>query len=120
MRHLPTTDKSYCHVTAAFRVEGHHGTYGIGLCAEGREGRQEHGGPLVPGPWGWVNQHATVIDNTGQSHREFLACPILAIGERFTVENLPGVWALAFEKGKPWERPSMQLIQVSDPSDEPK
>ena len=119
MRHLATTDHDYCHTTAAFRVEGKYGSYAIGLIAEGRSGRKTHGGPLVPGPWGWVSARASVIDATGQAYNELMACPVIALGERFTVAGLPGVWALAYEKPNTYSHPEMTLVQVSDPSDEP-
>ncbi len=113
MRHLTSTDKGYCHTTPAFRVADRHGTYGIGFVAEGREGRQEHGGPLVPGPWGWVNQHATVIDNTGHAHRAFLACETFAVGETFTVEGLPGVWQLTETRRYPAARPELTITPAA-------
>jgi hypothetical protein len=119
MRHLATTDRDYCHTTEDFRVDGHLGSYRIGLICEGREGRKVFQGPICPGPWGWVSQNASVIDASGQSYRHLMACPTLTEGEHFTVEHLPGVWALSFGKANRWERPSMQLVQVSDPSDTP-
>ena len=42
----------------------------VGHVAEGDEGRQVHGGPMVPGPWAYAFGLATVIDNHGGTARE--------------------------------------------------
>jgi hypothetical protein len=74
-----------------------------GLCTvcvvpEDQEGRQEHGGELIPGPWQFVTTHALVIDNNGGSARERDEAPIkLELGEPVTVEGLPGTWAFRLE-----------------------
>lgn len=47
-------------------VKGGHGSgYGIGYIKSGESGRQEHQGPLVPGPWAYSFLCASVIDNHG-------------------------------------------------------
>jgi len=73
------------------------GTCTIGGTAEGSEGRQTFGGPMIPGPWIWghANTHAAVIDNYGGSARTRAAAPLeLAFGEPFTFEGIPGVYTL--------------------------
>jgi hypothetical protein len=46
------------------------GGYAIGIVDVGESGRQEHGGPVVDGPWGYVYGLASVIDNAGGTRRE--------------------------------------------------
>jgi hypothetical protein len=77
-------------------VEGLHGTRfalcHIGIVPEGRKGRKVHGGPLVPGPWGFAVTHPLVIDNYGGSARERAEALTIKVGEPFTVDGMPGVW----------------------------
>jgi len=44
--------------------------YGIGGVPRGDSGRQEHGGPLVPGPWAFVFELGSTIDNAGGTGAE--------------------------------------------------
>jgi hypothetical protein len=44
--------------------------YGVGYTPTGEAGRQEHMGPMVPGPWGYAFGLATVIDNRGGTGAE--------------------------------------------------
>lgn len=46
------------------------GGFGIGVVPSGSEGRQEHGGPMVEGPWGYLYGRAGVIDNYGGTAAE--------------------------------------------------
>ena len=46
------------------------GGYAIGIVDVGESARQEQGGPLVDGPWGYVFGLASVIDNAGGTGRE--------------------------------------------------
>ena len=46
------------------------GGWGIGIIPAGSEGRQEQGGPMVPGPWGFLTGLAGVIDNYGGTGAE--------------------------------------------------
>jgi len=44
--------------------------FGVGLVAEGDEGRQEFGGPMVPGPWAFSYGLSVCIDNHGGTGAE--------------------------------------------------
>lgn len=44
--------------------------YGVGGIPEGASGRKVHEGPLVPGPWAYLYELATVLDNHGGTGAE--------------------------------------------------
>ena len=49
------------------------GRYRVGGVPRGASGRQVDGGPLVPGPWAYVYELASVIDNHGGTGAESAA-----------------------------------------------
>lgn len=63
--------------TVVREVDGLHSSYGpggfgIGVVPVGKEGRQETGGPMIAGPWGYLYGRSAVIDNyggTGAEHK---------------------------------------------------
>jgi hypothetical protein len=76
---IPTTTEQSC---GALRVKTEHklriagadqssmSRWGIGAVPRGQSARQVDGGPLVPGPWAYLFQLASVIDNYGGSGAE--------------------------------------------------
>lgn len=46
------------------------GRYGVGFCGPEHTCRRVHGGPVLPGPYGYVFQLCTVIDNFGGTRAE--------------------------------------------------
>jgi len=44
--------------------------FAVGCVREGESGRQEHQGPLVPGPWAYAFPLCSVIDNYGGTGAE--------------------------------------------------
>lgn len=75
LRGVPTEDRygDSVVVNARLVIAGaHNGSTGYGLLVvpEGREGRREFGGPMVPGPWAAAFGLAGVIDNYGGTGAE--------------------------------------------------
>jgi hypothetical protein len=57
-------------VLTCLTIKGSYSWSGIGYVAEGDEGRQEFGGPMVPGPWAFGFGLCHVIDNRGGTGAE--------------------------------------------------
>lgn len=116
LRCIPTTMNRYGDglESATLRVEGLIGTRfdlcSLGVVPEGRSGRQEFGGPLVPGPWGYAVTHALVIDDSGMAAHERRAAAVVAVGEPFTVEGLPGVWTFASPRPRRLDGDGARLV----------
>jgi hypothetical protein len=82
----------------------------INIIPEGHEGRQEHCGPMVPGPWAFCTAHALVIDNHGGTARERAEAVQIAAGEPIQVEGLPGVWTFADRDQRRLEGDGVKLV----------
>jgi hypothetical protein len=88
----------------------------IVVVPEGKAERQVYQGPLVPGPWAFCVQHATVIDNFGGSGREAAEAPIgIEVGiDTFTVDGLPGVWQLVDRDPNKFEGDGVKLVPADE------
>lgn len=87
----------------------------LGFVPEGAEARKINAGPMVPGPWGWANLTATVIDNHGGSGKRTRELDVeVAIGEHFTVEGMPGVWMMRQPRNLEGEHPVLEQVAAAD------
>ena len=81
----------------------------VGYKGAGQSGRQEQGGPIIPGPWPYTFPLPTVIDNyggTGREAAERIAAGTeypVEIGDRFTIEGI--VYVLTDDR--PYDYPTL-------------
>lgn len=85
-------DSLECEVILA--KKGGYERYKIGGVPKGCEGRKEHGGPMVAGPWHFIFGLASVIDNHGGTGAEMAKAREagmvldLAPGDRLVIDGL--------------------------------
>lgn len=101
--------------SGTIRVTGLRGTSfaqcSIGVVPEGDSARKVYQGPLVPGPWGYAVTHANVIDNSGLAAAERRQAQVVAVGEPFTVDGLPGVWMFRSPNARRFEGDGAKLTE---------
>lgn len=95
---------------------GQHGKMvGIGVVPEGKSAIREFGNQQrVPGPWAYSFGHAIVIDNYGSGVTARENALKVALGEKFTIEHVPGVFAFREPNRSEGESPVLVELEAAE------